>query len=244
MKGLRLFILSIIVFMISGCAAAQIALEHKDLAVQTQMSQTIFLEPTPPEKKTVWIEVKNTSDKQMELPNLSALLAQRGYRVVTDPNKTSYRLQVNILSVGKCDPSALNQSIYAGWGGAMGGAAAGAALGFSGNSPSGPLVGGIVGGLTGGVTDLIAGSLVKNVTYAIVTDIQISEYSEKPVVEQHIANIQKGAQTTVEQESSEMSNWKIYRTRIGSSANRVNLAFEEAQPAIVSGLEKSLAGIF
>jgi len=214
-QRLRLFILAIVALMVGGCAAAQIALEHKDLVVQTQMSETVFLEPVSPEKKSIWIEVKNTSDKSIELSNLQGLIAQRGYQINSNPSKVPYRLQVNILSVGMCSPSALNQSIYAGWGGAMTGGLAGAAIGIESDKP---FTGGVIGGLIGGATELIAGSLVKNVTYGIITDVQISE--------------------------NKAGNWRIYRTRVASSANKVNLTFEEALPAIINGLEKSLAGIF
>jgi hypothetical protein len=231
-------------FLVFGCAATQVALEHKDLKVQTQMSETIFLDPAPPEKKTLWIEVKNTSDKPLELPGLAATIGAKGYKIIADPTKANYRLQVNILSVGQCDPSALRDSIYAGWGGALAGAAAGSAVGLATRSSTGVAAGGLIGGVLGGAAELVAGSLVKNVTYAIITDVQISEYSEREVAEQQSAQLKQGTQTTLAQEITQTSHWKRYRTRIGSSANKVNLSFEEAQPAIVDGLQRSLAGCF
>ena len=150
-----------VIFFISGCAAMQIALEHKDLIVQTQMSETIFLEPSVPENRSIWIEVKNTSDKSLELSGLAGLLAQHGYQIVNTPNKANYRLQVNILSVGMCDPSALHQSIYAGWGGTMAGAMAGTAAGFGSHSLSGPFIGGVIGGVAGSAQNLSPARLLK-----------------------------------------------------------------------------------
>jgi hypothetical protein len=244
MSTWRVGVLVMVSFLVFGCAATQIALEHKDLKVQTQMSESIFLEPVAPEKKTLWIEVKNTSDKPLELSGLAGLIAARGYTIIPDPNKATYRLQVNILSVGMADPSALRDSIYAGWGGAVAGAAAGSAIGLASGSGTGIAAGGLIGGVVGGGAELVAGSMVKNVTYAVITDVQISEYSEKPVAEQQTAQLKQGTQTTLRQEAQDTSHWKRYRTRIGSSANKVNLSFEEAQPALIDGLQRSLAGLF
>ena len=49
-----------------------------------------------------------------------------------------------------------------------------------------------------------------------------------------------GSQVSYDEESS----YKTYQTRIGSSANKVNLAFEEALPELKKGLITSIAGLF
>ena len=41
-----------------------------------------------------------------------------------------------------------------------------------------------------------------------------------------------------------MSDWKTYQTRIVSVANKMNLEFDEAVPALRQGLSQSLAGLF
>lgn len=114
---------------LSGCAAAVAALKYKDLEVQTRMSETIFLEPVAPEKKSVWIEVKNTSDQDVDLAALIGLLAAKGYKIVTDPNASHYRLQVNVLYVGKASQAAIENSLHAGFGGPLAGIIAGAGAG-------------------------------------------------------------------------------------------------------------------
>jgi hypothetical protein len=43
---------------------------------------------------------------------------------------------------------------------------------------------------------------------------------------------------------AEESDYKIYQTRIGSTANKVNLAFEEALPELKKGLVNSISGLF
>src|SRR5580704_10355396 len=45
----------------TGCAATQIALEHKNLKVQTQMSHTIFLDAEKRAERSVFLDIKNTS---------------------------------------------------------------------------------------------------------------------------------------------------------------------------------------
>jgi hypothetical protein len=167
---------------LSGCAATVTALKYKDLEVQTKMSETIFLEPVPMEKRTVWLDVKNTSDQDIDLSSLAGLIATRGYRVVGNPDQANYWLQINILSVGKASLAAIDQCIRAGYGGPLIGMAAGAGLGaIVSNRPLAPLAGAGVGGLIGAAVETIADSLVKAVTYGVITDIQISERSVTPV---------------------------------------------------------------
>jgi len=59
----------VLISLLSGCAATQIALEKKDLDVQTQMSDTIFLDADEmaSNDKTVFVSIKNTSDKDVDI---------------------------------------------------------------------------------------------------------------------------------------------------------------------------------
>jgi hypothetical protein len=41
-----------------------------------------------------------------------------------------------------------------------------------------------------------------------------------------------------------VTDYKSYRTRVVSTANKVNLNYEEAAPALTEGLTRSLAGLF
>jgi len=245
--------------LLGGCAAAQVALERKDLEVQTQMSQTIFLQPVSPDKKTVWIEIKNTSDKDLDLSPLPTMIAGRGYRLVQDPTHAYYWLQVNVRYVGSASLSAIRDSLYAGWGGTVAGAATGTMAGVAANSPSGVAIGGLAGGLLGGAAELVAGSLVKTVTYTAITDVQISEPAQPgsvpppPVPQTTTTTVQAPAPgvvgapatttTTVEQTVPPPPGRSAYRTRVASTATKVNLSFDEAKPAITERLLRSLAGI-
>ncbi|MBN6742755.1 complement resistance protein TraT [Acidithiobacillus sp. MC6.1] len=224
---------------LSGCAATQVALEHKNLAVQTKMSNTVFLTPVPPAEQTVYIQFKNTSDKTLDVSTLEqeidANLANQGYRVVPY-QQAHYMLQINVLSVGKMAPSAAQQSLMGGYGGALAGAAAGGLIGQS-------YMGAGVGGLVGGIGGLVADSLVKNVTYAMITDVQIGERSKAVVNQQTNANLQQGTSTATTQQTSSSGHWIYYRTRIVSTANKVNLSFKTALPALQGQLVHSLSGI-
>jgi hypothetical protein len=230
------------VVVLPGCAATQIALQYKDLDVQTRMSSTIFLPPVAADKKTLWIDVRNTSDKELDLSPLASMLAARGYQIVTDPEAANYRLQINVLYVGKGDQAAIERSLYAGWGGPLAGAVTGAiAGGVIGGTPAGVGIGAGIGGLLFGAADLVTGSLVKKVTYCMITDVQVSEKSAKPVAQMQSANVQQGTSTTIQQNVGEDSNWRLYRTRVASSAVKVNLEFEEAKPTLLQGLLRSLS---
>jgi outer membrane lipoprotein SlyB len=236
------FLIVLSVSTMFGCAATQVAIEKRNLDVQTKMSDTIFLDPVGPDKKTVFIDIKNTSDKEVNiLQDLSVAIAGKGYRCVQDPNQAHYLLQGNILSVGKVDPSALQSVMAGGYGGAMFGGVVGAGIGAATGQSWGSMA---AGGIIGGITETVAGALVKDVYYAMITDVQISERSAAPVSQVMTSNITQGTQTTIQQQAEGTTNWKRYRTRIGTSANQVNLKFEEALPEIQKGLCRSIGGLF
>ena len=236
------FLIALSVSMMFGCAATQVAIEKRNLDVQTKMSETIFLDPVAPDRKSVFIDVKNTSDKEIEIfPDLSDAIAKRGYRVIQDLNLAHFMLQVNILSVGKTDPSALQSVIGAGYGGAAFGWIVGAGIGAATSQSWGGMA---AGGIIGGITETVAGSLVKDVMFAMITDVQISERSTAPVSQVTTSNLSQGTQSTIQQQVEGTTNWKRYRTRVGTSANKVNLEFDKAIPEIKKGLSKSIGGLF
>lgn len=201
---------------LGGCAATQVAIEHRNLDVRTQMSSTIFLKPIPDAEHTIFVQLKNTSDQNIDVgeftQELDNILVQKGYRL-TSFEQAHYILQANILQIGKMDPSAAATALSAGFGGALAGGALAGANGSSGRGIAGAA-------LAGGVVDFVADSMVKNVTYTAITDIQITENSDAT-----------GAPG-------------VSRTRMLSSANQVNLAFKEALPKLESQIVHSISGIF
>jgi hypothetical protein len=101
-----------------------------------------------------------------------------------------------------------------------------------------------IGGLAGGIAEGIAGSLVKDVTYSIVTDLMISEKSSEVVTQTVQSDLRQGKGSKIIQKSESKEKRKRYQTRVLSTANKVNLKFEEAVIPIVQGLTRSIAGIF
>ncbi len=76
---------------LSGCSAVTTAVKKRNLEVQTQMSETVWLDPVGAEKRTVFVQVRNTTDKQIDIVDaLSTKLSNKGYRVVQDPDAAHY----------------------------------------------------------------------------------------------------------------------------------------------------------
>jgi len=228
-----------------GCAATQTAISKRNLDVQTKMSATVFLDPVAPELQTVYVQIRNTSDKELNLDGaIASAVSSHGYRIVTNPNDAHYMLQASVLQVGKMDPSAAQAALAGGYGGALEGGAMGVALAAASNNHNAASYGGF--GLLGAVAGTIANAAVKDVTYTMITDLQISERAPKGVTvqQQTDSNMAQGTATHVTQQSSSVSQWKRYRTRIVSTAEKMNLDFKDAQPELEHGLIRSISGIF
>ncbi len=242
-KPVQLLLLLVAALLFAGCAAAQISLEKKDLKVETQMSDTVFLNLDDEQDKTVYLDIRNTSDKDIDLtPYIAARMEDKDYTVVSNPKDAYYIIQANILYVGMANPSALRESVYQGWGGVAGGAAAGTATAEI--SQAGRVEGATLGALVGGFTEILTGSTTKDVTYTIMTDVQIFERSPQPVTQTRQAQLRQGKDVSITQTSSSTTDRYIYQTRIASSANQVNLKFEDALPSLMDGIARSISGVF
>ena len=231
------------IVVLTGCAATQTAIEHGSLQVSTKQSETVFLDPVSKDKKTIFVSVKNTSDEELDItPQLKTALNAHGYKVVNNPSSAHYLLQANVLKVGKMSLAASQTALGGGYGSAIAGAVAGTAAGSFTNSGAGM----IAGGLAGGVIGLAADSLVKDVNYTMITDVQISERVGRGVKvnEQFQSNLKNGSSSMTSQTSSRDSQYQRYRTRVVSNADKVNLKFPDARLALEQGLVKTLAGIF
>lgn len=214
-KHLSFISSTVLVAALTGCAATQTVIEHGKLTVNTQQSKSIFMDPVPDSQKTVFISVKNNTEEEVHIASsLKARLSENGYKVLNSADKAHYVLQTNVLQIGKMSASASSTALGGGFGSALAGATAGAAVGTLTNSTNGI----VAGGLSGGVIGLAADALVKDVSYTMITDVQITEHKAKSL--------------------------KRYRTRIVSSANQVNLKFKDAKPLLEKGLVKAISGIF
>lgn len=230
---------------LSGCAATTTAIAKRNLDVQTKMTDSVFLDPVVAADKTVFVEVRNTSDRpDLDIAaEVRAAIAARGYRLVDDPDDARFLLQANVLQAGRTSRSAAEGTFARGFGSALVGAAAGAGIARTQTSDTGVLV---AGALIGAAASAVADSFVQDVTYSVITDVQVSERAAEGVVvtERMRQNLTQGSGGERILSTTEVHDWKRYQTRVMSSANRVNLDFEDAAPALVAGLSRSIAGIF
>lgn len=225
---------------LSGCGAMNTAIKKRNLDVKTQMSQTIWLEPSS--QKTVFIQVKNTSDRDMSglKERIATDISSKGYQVVNDPEAAHYWIQANILKAEKMDLRDSQKFLNQGYEGAIMGAALGAGI-TAYNSSSGGAILGV--GLASGLIGMAADAMVEDVNYTMITDVQISERTKASVTTDNIAVLKQGTSGAKIQSSTESGNQNKYQTRVVSNANKVNLVFEEAQPVLEEQLSKSIVNI-
>ncbi len=237
-------------FFVTSCAATRTLIKKRKLLVETKMSETIFLDPVSPEQRVAYVDIRNTSDK--DLPEIESgikgKIVSNGYRITEDPVEANFILQANILQVGKSDADEANSMLGDGYqgvieGAVLGGVIGGAIGGDVDDFNKGTVIGGVVGAAAGFVFD----SLVSDVLFTMVTDIQVSARPREGEFVQQTENTDasQGTATRVSQTSSvDNVRWKIYRTRVVSVANKSNLDFEQAKPYLQSGLVNSIGGIF
>ncbi len=258
-KGI-LIILIFIPFLFSGCGALHTAIKKSELDVQTRMSNSVFLEPVSLDKQVVYVRVRNTTDKEIDIQqDLKDAFAKNGFKITNNPDEAQFLIQANLLQIGKGDATTASRALQSGFGGAVLGAGVGAVAGNS----AGAAAGGIIGGLVGAITD----AMVDDVYFTMITDVEIRQRAQEgEIIETSTssnvgsdsnANSQSGHNSTGISSNTNATNivsvkqnikttnsqWKIYRTRVVSTANQVNLEFEEAEPELKKGLTRSLSGL-
>lgn len=242
-------ILPAALLLLSACAATETSITKRNLDVQTKMTDTIFLEPVAPINRSVFVEVKNTSDK-LDFELEGAIIAQiraNGYQVIDDPTRAQYLLQANVLQAGENSETAADRAYDGGFGSVLTGGAAGAGVGYGLGKAGGHDALLTVGGAVIGATvATIADAFVQDVTYSVVADIQVSERADGSTIitSSERRNNPQGSTGNVLETSTQTQNWKRYRTRVVARANQVNLEWPEAAPFMVDGLTRSIAGIF
>jgi hypothetical protein len=243
--GLRVSVAAIAVAL-GGCAATETMIAKKDLDVQARTSTAIFVDPVAKDKRTVYLDVKSgvmEFDRNRFRQFVTQQFAQNanGYRVIDDPDAAQFQMVVYVLNLEKASPTAAQQALGVGYqGGAIaGGAAIGAVATRS-------WVGAGVGGVVGGAAEVIAGAAVKDVTYMLVTDVQIKERAAKGVIVRKDTRVDTKVSDAgaARQTSSEVSDRKEYRTRIVTTANKVNLTLPEAEELMFQKTAYSMSGFF
>ena len=240
---------TLLLVLLNGCAALNTSISKRNLVVETKMSDSLFLDPAGNKNRSVYLEIRNSTGKQkLDLYNpIKWELLEKGFRVIDDPETAHYWLRANVLSVGKSDPRKARSILNAGYGGALTGLLIGSSgVGVATRSWVGAGAGGLAGAVIGGVGDVVSDALIKDVMFMVVTDVEVSTMVGSGVLirQNNLQNARQGQGGYRTQTSTETSNRQKYRTRIVSTANQVNLKFEEAIPEISQGLAQSLSGIF
>lgn len=252
LKKVSLVSIPLAAVLFSGCATPafnkvgttatgeRVEITKNDIHAKTKMSETIFLEPVAPEYQVVYFKFRNTSDEELEIARkLKYEFEDKGFKVTNNPDEANFMVQANLLKVGQMDENEQKNYLASGFG--VGAAAAGVTM----------LTGGGYGragtaGLIGAVVGLgIEAARVKDVHYAMVTDVEIRQRPMKgEVVTQNDSMSGQMGKGSVSRQSSTVDNvqWKKYRTRIVSSAYAPGLDFEQARPFLEDGLVKALGG--
>ncbi len=248
----KLAALGAAVALFSGCAAIETSISKKDLVVQSKTSTAIFVEPVARATRTVYVEVRS-GVPEFDRRTLSNYIRdefsknENGYRIVDEPDQAAYTMSVYVLNLEQTDQTAAQAALKQGYAGesALGGAA-GALIGANRGTYRDAAGGALLGSVLTAGTSLIANSLVKDVTFMLVCDVQVRERAAKgalvkrdSLVDTKISDAGSSRQTL-----SEVSDRKEYRTRVVTTANKANLKLEEAQPSMFSKTAYALAGFF
>jgi hypothetical protein len=226
---------------LSGCSAMGTAIKKRNLGKgKTQMSETIWLEPS--NNKTVYLQIKNTSDKDMSglQAKIASAVTSKGYQVVSNPDTAGYWIRANVLKADKMDLRESQGWLSRGYEGAVTGAALGAGITAYNSSSAGATPG---VGLAAGLVGMAADAMVEDVNYTMITDVQIAERTKTQVQTDNVAVLRQGTSGAKVQTYTETGNQHKYQTRVVSNANKVNLKFPEAQPVLEDQLAKSIANI-
>jgi len=250
--GSRLSGLIAALAVLGGCAAASVALSKKDLDVQTKTSTAIFVDAVPKAQRKVYVEVRSgvqEFDRRAFSTFVKSQFASNdnGYQIVDEPDQAHYLMSVYVLNLEKTSPTAAEAALRQGYSGeAAMAAAAGGLVGGRGGTGYGAAQGALAAGAVAAGGTLIANSLVKDVTYMLVCDISIKERVAKGVmvrkdtaIEAKVSDAGSSRQTV-----SEVSDKKEYRTRVVTTANKVNLDLKEAQEPMFTKTAYALSGFF
>ncbi|MEY4588954.1 MAG: hypothetical protein RL497_1030 [Pseudomonadota bacterium] len=236
-----------------GCAAAQTSMVKKDLDVQTKTSTSIFVDAVAAPKRTIFLDIRS-GVQEFDRNAFRQFVSQQftsnanGYRLVDNPETAQFTMVAYVVNLEKASPTAAQAALGQGFLGdsTANSAVAGAAIGSSVSSRGDSGKGALQGAVAFAAIDFVAGNLVKDVTYMLVVDVQIKERAapgaivrKDTAIKTKVSDDGKAMQTV-----SEVSNQKEYRTRIVTTANKVNLKLEEAQPKMFDKTAYALSGFF
>jgi len=243
-----------VVALLGGCAAASVAMSKKDLDVQTKTSTAIFVDAVPRAQRSVYVDIRSgvaefdrRAFKKFVMDQFAT--NDNGYRVVDDPDQAHFQMIIYVLNLEKASPDAAHAALqqgYVGGGEVAAAVATGTLVGARSNARYGASTGAVAGGLLAAGGSLVANSLVHDVTYVLVCDVAIKERVAKGVYVRKDTSIDQKVSDagSSQQRVSEVSDRKDYRTRIVTTANKVNLKLEEAQDQMFTKTAYAMSGFF
>jgi hypothetical protein len=226
-KHLGLVLLGISITLLSGCFGSgskpeveSASKKQNKLEVETLLSQSVFLRPTMPGERSMYIRFTSTADKPVDLEGMQKQLVERflakGFRM-TSPDKANFMLQVNVLSISRTTQPLTKEAVSNGFGAAV--AVANAAVG-----PAGTVV--------GTAAQSASSVFFRDNYFNMITDILISERTPR-------INILKG-----EPPATDSAAWKDNPTRALSSAKDTNANQDECIDNLEENLLRVLNGLF
>ena len=223
----------------TGCTA----ISHRELQVNTKMSDTVFLDPEVLESgKPIYVRVTNTSDfQEIDISNVIKDKIRKSGRLITvNPKEASYLLQANLLYLGEQKKDmTLEGAVLGGVGGGLAGIAIGQSVGGVGGGLAGLAVSAAGAGL-----GALAGSVVHVDSYLGVVDISIKEPVEGGVTGSEDSQTKNGSSSSKFTGRNFKDTRQEYRTRIAVSAVQTNIDRKVATETISDRLSNQIAGYF
>ena len=240
--------------LLSGCATS-------NLQTSAKMTQSVFINPVAKEKRTVFINMKNTSGTEINLERtIAQTLGTKGYMLVDDPETATYVLMTNVLYCNKKQENNVGQGV------GLGGI--GGALANSGSNNRSVAAAGLAGAIVGG---LIA-KATEDTIYQMQVDIVIREKAKGKVTsttgnvagQASIKDGQKagfinsfGGQIRDTAASGQLNSNSVntnaqtyetdfleHKTMMFAEATKMNLTLEEATPILEQKIATQIAGLF
>ncbi|WP_159084300.1 complement resistance protein TraT [Dongshaea marina] len=215
-KIIRLPIIFFIAFAAVGCSAIGTAVSHHRLETETLMSNSMFLSPDANQvPPTIFVMITNTSAYPKFKIDSS---------LINKLKEKGYQITSNsrrasyVLQVNILQVGRNSETAAKEMmSSGYGGSLQGIASGVAIAAEGGGDI--VIGGLAGGVSTTVADNFIKNVTYSVISDVKlVQNFNNEPSI--------------------------TNKTRVLSTANKVNLDFYSSQESLETGLVNSLSGIF
>lgn len=240
---IKRIILALALVGLVGCSAVSTAIKKQDLVVETKMSDAVVLEPMAPQERIAYVRVRDTSGnglrKEMQKMLVSELAAE-GIKTTLNPKEANLMLNATILQAGKSTAEEAYSALESGFAGAATVGGISLLTGSSYEQAAGAA-------LAAGAVSFLADTMIEDVYYSFIVDVELRE---RPLDGDEYTNASqtsgtKGTSTAFQSNVTRGENykWIIYKTRVVTTANQVNLKMEEAMPKVKTKTASSLAEV-